>query len=160
VSVAVYVQSESARKRLYRRDDLTRLAERVLAGEGVAGPVEVSVLFCDDPAMQLLNKQYRGENKPTDVLSFEMEGAAGPGPRMLGDIVISLETVEQRSPGQPAAMRDEVRLLFCHGLLHLLGHDHQNAKQREAMTQLQARYLGRPLEAAWFAMDHPTPKKR
>ena len=160
MSVAVHVRSESARKRLYRRDDLTRLAERVLAGEGVAEAVEVSVLFCDDAAMKLLNKQYRGENKPTDVLSFEMEGFAGPGTRVLGDIVISLETVEQRSPGQAAAMRDEVRLLFCHGLLHLLGHDHQNAKQREAMTQLQASYLGRPLEAAWFAMVHATPKKR
>ena len=88
MSVTLYLQSESSRKRLYRRDDLTRLAERVCAGESISGEVEVSVLFCDDDAMRALNKQYRGEDKATDVLSFEQDGFAAPGARVLGDIVI------------------------------------------------------------------------
>jgi len=153
MSVTLYLQSESTRKRLYRRDDLTRLVERVCAGEGISGDVEVSVLFCDDDAMRALNKQYRGEDKATDVLSFEQDGFAAPGARVLGDIVISLETAEERHPGNPAGQRDEVRLLFCHGLLHLLGHDHQNAAQRQHMTELQARYLRVDLQSAWFAHD-------
>lgn len=153
MSVTLYVQSESTRKRFYRRDDLTRLAKRICAGEGITEPVEVSVLFCDDDAIRVLNKQYRGEDKATDVLSFEQDGFAAPGASVLGDIVISLETAEERHPGNPAGMRDEVRLLFCHGLLHLLGHDHQTAEQRRLMTELQARYLRVALDSAWFAHD-------
>lgn len=150
MSVTLYVQNESSRKRLYRRDDLQRLAERILEGEGFAHDAEVSVLLCDDAHMRELNRDYRGEDKPTDVLSFEMESAPLPGPRVLGDIVISLETVEARYPEDPAAQRDEVRLLFCHGLLHLTGHDHQNENQKQRMVAAQAKYLGRSLEAAWF----------
>lgn len=150
MSVTLYITNESARKRLYRRDDLQRLAERVMEGERVDGDVEVSVLLCDDARMRELNRDYRGEDKATDVLSFEMDAPATPGPRVLGDIVISLETAERRYRGEPAAQRHEVRLLFCHGLLHLLGHDHQNEKQKQRMVMAQAKYLNRSLDTAWF----------
>lgn len=150
MSIAIVITNSSTRKRLYRRDDLRRLADRIAKGEGLTGEAEVSVLLCDDARMRELNRAYRGEDKATDVLSFEM-GATPPGaPRILGDIVISLETVEQRYPDDPAGQRDEVRLLFCHGLLHLLGHDHQNEKQKQRMVNAQAAYLNRPLDAAWF----------
>ncbi|MFM1918991.1 MAG: hypothetical protein RLZZ303_625 [Candidatus Hydrogenedentota bacterium] len=152
--VRLGMRSESTRKQLYRRDDLQRLADRIAEGESVREACEVSVLFVDDEQMRAINRAYRKVNKPTDVLSFEQpEGPAGET-RLLGDIVMSLETVEQRWPGEPAKMRDEVRLLLCHGMLHLLGYDHDTAQARKQMIALQARYLGRTLDAAWFAPPH------
>ena len=149
MSIAISMRSESSRKGVYRRDALGRLANRVCAGEGVDDDAELSVLFCDDAAMQELNHQYRGKNKPTDVLSFQQD-FEGPV-RVLGDIVISLETVERVSGGDAEAMRAEVRMLYCHGLLHLLGYDHQNAQDRRMMVAKQAEYLRLPLAAAWPA---------
>ena len=147
----VAVQNESVRKRLFRRDVLERLAARICAGEGAGEDeaIEVSVLFCDDSRIKALNKAYRNQNKATDVLSFEQEAGPIPGVRMLGDIVISLETVENRGGGDPARMRDDVRLLFCHGMLHLLGYDHATAAGRRRMTEKQAQYLGVNSAAAW-----------
>jgi len=148
--IQVAVQHESSRRHMYRRDVLERLAARICAGEGVADvAVEVSVLFCDDERIQTLNRTYRNKNKATDVLSFEQEAGPIPGVRMLGDIVISLETVEGRGEGDRARMRDDVRLLFCHGMLHLLGYDHAGAKGRRQMTDKQAQYLGVNTAAAW-----------
>jgi len=150
MKIRLAVQQASTRKRLFRKDALERLAARICAGEGVeAAEVEVSVLFCDDAEIKTLNKAYRGKNKATDVLSFEQEAGLVPGVRVLGDIVISLETVEGRGEGSPEAMRDDVRLLFCHGMLHLLGYDHATAAERRCMTEKQAHYLGVKNDAAW-----------
>ena len=150
MTVNLAVRNESKHPRLYRRDVLERLALRVCEGEGVEDAVEVSVLFCDDPFMRELNKTYRAENKPTDVLSFEQE--EGPGDaRTLGDVAISLDTVMRRCANDRDAARAEVRLLFCHGLLHLLGYDHGTAKVQAEMTARQAQYLGVSLEDAWIA---------
>lgn len=144
------LRNESARKRLYRRDRLFRLAEGIYAGEGGRGNAELSLLFCDDTFIVSLNRQYRKKNQATDVLSF----GQGPPPddsrlNVLGDIVISLETVEKNCGGDRALMREEVLLLFCHGLLHLLGHDHHTARERKSMISKQACYLGVSEEAAW-----------
>lgn len=143
------VRNESTRKRLYRRDVLHRLAERLLRAEEVLEQVELSVLFCDDPYITELNRQYRNKDAATDVLSFEQAGETFHGARVLGDIVISLETVERYCAGDRAAMRDEVRLLFCHGLLHLLGYDHQTEHEKQIMIAKQAQYLGIAEQAAW-----------
>lgn len=78
-----------------------------------------------------------------------------PGtPRLLGDIAISLETVERFHHGDLRRMKDEVLLLFCHGVLHLLGYDHPNKKQRALMQSLQARYLGWPDGVSWPEDKH------
>ncbi len=152
MTITLDVRNESARRAPCRRDMLKRLAARVLAGEGVAGDVEVSVLFCDDPFIASLNREYRNKRGPTDVLSFTQDNSGTPeGGLTLGDIVISLETVERFRNGDKAGMRDEVRLLFCHGLLHLLGHDHGNAAERRLMQGKQAEYLGASLEEAWHS---------
>lgn len=148
--IELSVQHESSRKYLYRRDVLQRLGDRICAGEGLADEnVEVSVLFCDDERIRELNRDYRQMNKATDVLSFEQEPGLVPGVRLLGDIVISLETVEGRNEDDRARMRADVRLLFCHGMLHLLGYDHATAEERERMTEKQAQYLGVNNAAAW-----------
>jgi len=146
------IRNESARKRLYRTDNLQRLAERICVGEGSDRDAELSVLFCDDRFITELNSRYRKTNAPTDVLAFGQTtelALAALSYSVLGDIVISLETVERCCEGDRAAMREEVRLLFCHGLLHLLGYQHENAQERERMAARQALYLGRPREAVW-----------
>ncbi len=148
--VHLLIRSESEEKHLYRSDVLQRIAQRICAGEDVAQPVELSVLFCDDPFIRTLNLQYRKKDCPTDVLSFAQEGAQHEGSLLLGDIVISLATVAGRCGGDRKAMRDEVRLLFCHGMLHLLDYTHATTRDRDRMTAKQAEYLGVPLTAAWL----------
>jgi probable rRNA maturation factor len=163
VEISLGVQNESTRKRLYRRDVLRRLASRIGEGEGLTAPIEISVLFCDDPRMAELNGCYRNKKQPTDVLSFEQEPIAGVetssadgAPVVLGDIVISLETVEHNCGGDRALMRDEVSLLFCHGLLHLLGYDHAAKRERDEMIEKQALYLGVSQKAAWAFGPKPS----
>jgi len=130
------------------RPALARLAERILVGEGISGEVEISLLYCDDDEIQGLNRQYRRKNKPTDVLSFTLSERCGDR-LVLGDIVISLPTASRQSASVGAALNEEVRLLFCHGLLHLLGHDHGTRAEESAMITKQAHYLGVQPEAAW-----------
>lgn len=148
-TVQLDVSNQSDRKYLYRTDALRRLAERVCAGEGLTENVEISVLFCDDPRITQLNRDYRNQDRPTDVLSFGQTGESGPNLRILGDIVISLESVERHCRGERDVMRQEIRLLFCHGLLHLLNYTHSDAFTRRVMAKKQARYLDIPLRNAW-----------
>lgn len=152
--VNLEVRSESSLKRLYRRDVLTRLAQRIYDGEkgrveNGDEVVEISVLFCDDPFIAELNLQYLKKKGPTDVLSFPMGGEGHGGVQTLGDIVISLETVARFCSGDHASMRSEIRLLFCHGMLHLLGYDHGSHVADKRMQEKQAHYLGVHLKAAW-----------
>ncbi len=161
MAVLLDVLTTSATKRAYRRDVLTRLAQRVLDGEGVCEDVELSVLFCDDAAIQELNRQYRGKDAPTDVLSFGQPPAPASPVRVLGDIVISLETVARQAGDDPAARRAEVALLFCHGLLHLLGCDHDTPARQAAMIEKQSRYLNCEANAAWrYAPGETAPQSK
>lgn len=158
--VRLIVRNESSLKGLYRSDDLNRLTQRVCDGEKFARDAELSLLLCDDAQMAGLNETYRKKKGPTDVLSFGYDtpskktpkGAAHEPPfNVLGDIAISLETVQSRCNGERAAMRREVRLLFCHGLLHLLGSLHDTESQRARMQTKQAEYLGIDEDAAWIS---------
>ena len=111
-------KNESQQKYLYRTDALRRLAARILDEERAKPhrqpwphaktPLELSVLFCDDPFIATLNKEYRNKRGPTDVLSFAQEFEHHGHPEVLGDIVISLETVERFCKGNRGAMRAEV----------------------------------------------------
>lgn len=150
MNVHVAVRRESKRTGLYRRDVLERMARRVCEGEGVETDAELSVLFCDDDRMSELNRSYRNKKGPTDVLSFEQPPLNGGPVRLLGDVVISLETAERRCANDATATRAEVRLLFCHGLLHLLGYDHATRADRERMIAKQAEYLGVAPSEAWL----------
>lgn len=149
MSVRVLVRNESRHKRLYRTSALQECAKKICAGEGLRGAVELSVLLCDDARIRQLNREYRNMDTPTDVLSFEQDGTQGVDPKPLGDIVISLDTVDAHCRGDRALMRDELNLLFCHGLLHLLGYDHANSEERACMQQKQSHYLGTTPENAW-----------
>lgn len=125
-------------------EDLTTLAQRVvrkvLAAEGVAGKAEVSVVFVDDDYIRRLNRQYRGVDSPTDVLSFAMlEGEPGEPltgkeeELILGDVVVSLPAAQRQCSEYGHSFAREVAYLIAHGVLHLLGYDHQTAEQQRVM---------------------------
>ncbi len=112
--------------------------------------IEVSLLFCDDSFIQSLNAQHRGLDKPTDVLSFAQDD-----PRVLGDVVISLETAERQAQAAGWSVNNEVCLLAIHGVLHLMGYDDETVDGAATMRDKSAVVLkecGIPLPNA---MVHP-----
>lgn len=101
----------------------------------------------DDAGIALLNEQYRKKSRPTDVLSFPMQETGLPEiqPQLLGDIVISLETAGRQAQQHGVDLYEELAFLLTHGILHLLGYDHETspgdkkrmfAKQKEIMQSL------------------------
>ena len=142
----------------------TRLAEQVLAAEGVRGEAELSVLFVDAAAMADLNKQFHGKDGPTDVLAFPIDedpmeggrnpdsGGTGPGfqppepedmPILLGDVVICPTVAAANAPEHAGTYDDEVALLLVHGILHLLGMDHLDDEEAEEMEARERDLLAR-----------------
>jgi len=119
-------------------DGLTSLASECLAGEGAARS-ELSVSFVTEDEIADLHLRYMGEDGPTDVLSFPLEEVDEEGVRILGDVVIAPSVAACNNPADPAA---EMRLLLVHGILHLLGHDHEEAGERAEMWAIQERYTG------------------
>jgi probable rRNA maturation factor len=117
---------------------LIALALETLRGEGVER-AELSVSFVDDAEMAGLHVRFMGEEGPTDVLSFPLDEVDDRGVRLLGDVVIAPVVAARNNPAAPEA---EVRLLLVHGILHLLGHDHQEADERAEMWERQERYSG------------------
>lgn len=105
---------------------------------------EISILFVGDQGIHELNHQFRGVNRPTDVLSFPqlLEGVPEtPGPTVLGDIAISLETAHRQSEQHGLSLGEEVTLLLIHGTLHLLGYDHEISHQEEKRMRKKTREL-------------------
>ena len=94
----------------------------LLRHEAIASDPEISIVLCDDPFIQALNAEYRGKNKPTDVLSFAQDD-----PNILGDIVVSLPTAARQAEAAGWPLNSEIALLGVHGLLHLLGYDDETA---------------------------------
>ena len=137
----------TSRRRLpgLRAADVRRDAVRLLALLGVDG--ELSIALIGDAEMHVLNRDYRGKDRPTDVLAFALrEGEdAGIHPDVLGDVVISVDTAARQAAARDATLADEVRVLLAHGILHLLGYDHERSpvearrmfgKQRALLAKL------------------------
>jgi probable rRNA maturation factor len=115
--------------------------ERMLAATGEEGS-SVSLSFVGDKKIRSLNRDFRGKDKATDVLSFPLVvpgEARGPHERLLGDIVISVDTASRQAAEYDATLAMEVRRLMIHGLLHLLGHDHERDDERAAMEREERR---------------------
>ncbi|GBG80940.1 hypothetical protein CBR_g31496 [Chara braunii] len=92
--------------------------------------VELSVMVCDDPHIQLLNKEWRGVDEATDVLSFAQEEMPeGVKTLLLGDVVISVDTAQRQAQERKYSLHDEMRVLLVHGLLHCLGYDHEQGEE-------------------------------
>ena len=133
--------------------DLTtfeRLAQFVLDRESAPVYAELSIAIVDLAEMTQLNEQYRGKQGPTDVLSFECDDLCAESdadePLALGDVVIAPEFAEEQAAEYGHTVEEELNLLLVHGVLHLLGYDHEDDRDAEAM---QARE--RALLTAWVA---------
>ncbi|MCA9673481.1 MAG: rRNA maturation RNase YbeY [Myxococcales bacterium] len=125
---------------------MVRAAERAERGGRGAGPaLQASFRITGDAVIHDLNRDYRGKDRPTDVLAFAQRdagGGAGPGDGVLGDVVISLDTARRQQRGRGAAgLYREVMFLAAHGLCHLLGYDHPDDAQEAAMNARMAALL-------------------
>jgi probable rRNA maturation factor len=120
-------------------DGLTALARVTLGAEGLAGGVELSVSFVDETEMADLHVRYMDEEGPTDVLSFPLDEVDDRGVRLLGDVVVAPSVAARNNPDDPSG---EVRLLLVHGILHVLGYDHEEDAERAEMWARQERYGG------------------
>ena len=129
----------------YRAADAVAKLVPMLANERLAA----SVLFADDAELHALNREWRGKDKPTNVLSFPMLAAAelasldaaGP-PVLLGDIALSHETCAREAHEKAIALQDHASHLLVHGFLHLAGFDHETDEvHAEEMEQLEIRAL-------------------
>jgi probable rRNA maturation factor len=119
---------------------LADLAGATLAAEGHER-VELSLSFVDEDEIAELHERYMQEPGPTDVLSFPLDDddVDEQGVRLLGDVVISPAVAARNNPGDPGA---ELRLLVVHGVLHVLGYDHETDTDRAEMWSRQERYSG------------------
>jgi probable rRNA maturation factor len=119
---------------------------------------ELTVVLVDDAAIHALNRDYRGRDRPTDVLAFAMrEGVRVPGDEsLLGDVVISLDTAARQARRRRRPLADELRTLLIHGILHVLGYDHERSAHDAERMQARERQLRAFLEAA----DPGTPGTR
>lgn len=126
---------------------LQEVVQQTLNTAKVKDSCEVSVLLTEDEKMRELNRDYRGIDKPTDVLSFafEEEGTVQlpPGvPRMLGDVVLSLQTVKRQADENSRTFPQETAWALCHGVLHLVGYDHQTDDEEAHMRAAEQEVLG------------------
>lgn len=139
----ISVMRQGTRARPVTVETVTRWSASMLRAMGVKR-AELSVMLCDDPTIHTLNREYRKKNKPTDVLAFAMrEGEDGHlAGDLLGDVIISLETATRQAKERGVVTRDEVMMLLAHGLLHLLGWDHQTDADDKRMRAETDRMLG------------------
>jgi probable rRNA maturation factor len=112
----------------------------------------VTIVLSNDAEVKTLNRDYRGKNKPTNVLSFP-NGAVEEGMKQLGDIILAYETIAREAQDQKKKLKDHVTHLTVHGVLHLLGFDHEIEKEAVAMerheiTILKRMGIANPYESA------------
>jgi probable rRNA maturation factor len=119
-------------------------------GTGVPDAVEISVVLADDETVHTLNRQYRGIDKPTNVLSFPIEAvpiadseAGSAAPVLLGDVVLGFETVKNEAALAGKPLTHHVSHLIVHGVLHLLGYDHETDHDAAEMEPMETAILAR-----------------
>ena len=144
---------------IYYRNDVRRsgvdgrallaTARRLLAevGEADAG---LSLSLVSDAAIRTLNREYRGHDAATDVLSFPLDETSNRKvpETLLGDVVISVETARRQAEEYDASLQRELYRLLIHGLLHLKGHDHEQLAQRRSMRR-EERRLAEAIALPW-----------
>lgn len=126
---------------------VTAVLQKAAEIHALAPQTEVSVVLADDPYIRELNRDYRGKDQATDVLSFALnEGDEpdiidGPEELLLGDIIISLETAERQAGDFGHTLERELAYLTVHGMLHLLGFDHEDELERQTMRLEEEKVL-------------------
>ena len=124
------------------------ILEHAAKEEGL-GDSEVSVTFVTNEMIRDINREYRGKDQPTDVISFAMEELGegetaiigSPEPRMLGDIIISLDRTKEQAADYGHSFERELGFLAVHGFLHLLGYDHMTEEDEKKMFSRQEEIL-------------------
>ncbi|MFD1038516.1 rRNA maturation RNase YbeY [Virgibacillus byunsanensis] len=131
-------------------DLIQRLITFAAEKETVSKEAELSINFVDNKEIQELNRNYRQQNKPTDVISFALQESVDGEvnivgediPLVLGDIVISVDQAKEQAEDYNHSFERELGFLAVHGLLHLLGYDHMNKDDEVNMFQKQEEILG------------------
>ncbi len=118
-----------------------RAAEAALAQQKV-NKSAVTIVLAEDAEVQALNRDYRGKNKPTNVLSFP-NGEVEEGVRQLGDIILSYDTLAAEAAAQGKPLKHHLTHLTIHGVLHLLGHDHEADAAANRMEAIEITLLAR-----------------
>jgi probable rRNA maturation factor len=128
------------------RRSLGGLARRALAGEAVQRPATLSVAVVDNRKMKALNRRFRGIDAVTDVLSFPLgqdeDGAEVGGPT-IGEVIIAFPTARQRAASVGESVSAELAHLLVHGVLHIVGYDHERPKDAARMRAREEALLGR-----------------
>ena len=109
---------------------------------------ELSVALVGDEEIRRLNGRYRSRDEPTDVLSFPVEEPPPAGPRLIGDVVISVEKAARQARQRRRSLEDELEVLLIHGILHNLGYDHERSAEDEREMRAMERRVRRELKAA------------
>ena len=154
MNVSIRTMPEDLRFPAEVAENIRRAAEMVGRLYGVENG-EVSVTLTDDEHIHAMNRQYRGIDRPTDVLSFALNESEepvvedGPDVNVLGDLVISVERAKEQAADYGHSVKREIALLTVHGMLHLLGYDHMEEEDRiemEAEQRFVMEKLGIPRE--------------
>lgn len=121
---------------------LNSVIEKTLEHEDASDAI-LSIIFVDEETIQNINKEYRGLDRITDVISFALEDNKDidMGVRLLGDIYICIKRMQEQALMYEHSEKRELSFLCCHGLLHLLGYDHQTKEDEEKMFKLQREIL-------------------
>jgi probable rRNA maturation factor len=131
-----------------------KIVRQVLEAEELAAPYEVSLVFTDSETVRRLNRDYRGVDEPTDVLAFYMlpQGAADSsfalppdGVTRLGEVIISYPQAVSQARERRHSTQRELALLIIHGILHLLGYDHEEPEEEREMRHREGELLDRCL---------------
>lgn len=130
-------------------DMMRSLIESAAKAEGIEDGAELSITFVDNERIREINREYRGKDQPTDVISFaledmgegEMEIVGADMPRMLGDMIISIPRTKEQAGEYGHSFERELGFLAVHGFLHLLGYDHMTEEDEKVMFGKQKEIL-------------------
>ncbi|WP_026105125.1 rRNA maturation RNase YbeY [Halalkalibacterium ligniniphilum] len=124
---------------------IRQILETAATVEGLDGELELSISFVDDQQIQEINREYRGKDAPTDVISFalnemgedELDIIDADTPNVLGDIIISIPRTHEQAEEYGHSFHRELGFLVVHGFLHLLGYDHMTEEEEKEMFSRQ-----------------------
>jgi len=148
--VEIFVEEKF--RNLVGEDWVKKIVKQILEAEGVAPPYEVSLVFTDSETVKQLNRDYRGVDDPTDVLAFYMLPQKGAdssfalppdGVTRLGEVIISYPQAVAQAREQGHSPERELALLIIHGILHLLGYDHEEPEEESKMRERERELLER-----------------
>lgn len=146
MSFAIDISAESEGwTKIPELEALVRRAAEAAMLDNEAPPSEISVVLSDDEHIRELNKHHRGMDKPTNVLSFPPARTKTPAgaPRFLGDVVLAFETVEREATEESKPIENHISHLIVHGVLHLLGYDHEDDDEAEIMEARERQILAK-----------------